>query len=193
MAEAAWRLNYARLAAMAVAQIVDVLLEATPILRGLWRRLLERGIEVTVLPPLDPGGKEREAEPVIEVDRDPLPAVGRTIYADFALRLINHRTDRKERVRAGRLEIKKPRLFLWRQTVWQAPISGRRPPSAQPPGQPMANLVLKPMSAPVEVECRVLGKLDEPLPKRSELWLVLEMIGPIRRVQRKIMNLAQRS
>jgi hypothetical protein len=100
----------------------------------------------------------------------------------FGLRLLNHRTDRAERILGCYLEVKRSFLFFWRRTLLRVPVRGILSEGSQP-----VSLRLEPLSEPtirhVMVAETVFGP---PLPKRRETYLVLEMVGPIRRLELKM-------
>ena len=117
------------------------------------------------------------------------------MYGDFALRLINHRTDRKERIIGVWLAIKKRHWLLWHKTIARVPVCQRLRSPGEPP--PIRNVVLEPLSAPTEIQCRTYDILSDDVPERvppkSELWLILDMVGPVRRVERKVEDLIRRA
>jgi len=176
---------------MGIAEFVGAFFNATPVVRRIWRWLLERQMEVSVIGPMFLGQRENitlsvaiEEPPEGEIKMPP------SIVARFALRLVNHRAERKERIIGASLALKKRRLFFWRDSLITIPVhqQGQRTLI----GPPISNIELAPLCAPVEVQCVAFHTMDESIrqqaPRRFEMCLVLEMVGPIRRLERKVMD-----
>ena len=166
---------------MSIAAAISWFLDTVPFARGLWRWLWERQMEISVKGPTWRDGTEEEFKITVAVEET--PGIGDdfdpSIFTHFTLRLLNHRTDRRERITAIRLEVKKPRLFFWRETLARAPVHQRG--TSRLVGPVITDIPLEPMSAPVQIQCVVQETFDrsfrEKLPVKSEVWLVLDMVG----------------
>ena len=166
------------------------LLDATPIARTGWRWLLERQMEIGILPAKWMAGRDEKISLAIGIEPDATgrPAPHPYIHALFGLQLINHRTDRKERVLAVDLAFKRHRAWLWRKTFLAIPVCYRESGGDL---RPIENVELEPQSAPVELQCRVEHAVSDGsvrvdmFPNRFEIWLVLRMVGPLRRTERR--------
>jgi hypothetical protein len=175
-----------------VTSLLSTIFEGIPPLRALWRNVVERKLEVEIKG-TEFLGKQRPPEFSVALEDSPglIPSLPALIAADFALLLLNHRPDRPERLRRAWLEVKRRRWWFWRSTMIRVPVLQRTTQQDLPVG----DVLLEPMGSPVEVSCRVMGFLDSSLkrtvPRRSELWLVLDMVGPIRKIQRKIDDLVR--
>jgi hypothetical protein len=165
------------------------LLEGIPLIRSVWRRMRERQMEISVVGPIRSAGVPEELEFTLAIEETPEFADFKpSLFTVFTLRLINHRTDRMERISGAYVSIKKRRLLLWRKTLARAPVHLRG--STDLLGPLVTDIPLEPLSAPKQVQCVVQEKFQESLrqqlPQRFELWLELDMVGPVRRVKRKI-------
>ena len=96
-----------------------------------------------------------------------------TIGAVFNLKLINHRTDRSERIVGCSLDLKKRYWLLWNKTIISIPVPG------------FSNLELSPLSAPVYIEVKVYRTFHvQQIPHRAKLVLKFKMVGPMRKYER---------
>jgi len=171
---------------------VLAVLDRIPLIRAFWRWLWERRLEVSWGPPVWNAGPDPEMKITLGIEDTPGISVNFApfLLTMFTLRLVNHRTDRMERVIGGCLAIKKRRLFLWRETLATAPIYQR----GRSPVQPLlSDVPLPPISPPTEIQCMVQETFDrslrQTLPRKSEIWLELELVGPVRRFRRKVSDL----
>ena len=165
--------------------------DAIPIVRTGWRWALERGVEVAVLPANWSSGRDDRIS--LQVAIEPSDDSTRFsflpfIHMLFSLRLTNHRTDRKERIIGVDLAFKKRRAWFWHKTLISVPVCER---AASGKLRPITNLELEPMSAPLEWQCRVEHTFDREedrniFPQRFEIWLVMNMVGPVRRMERVV-------
>ena len=159
---------------------------AVPPLRAIWRRVMEGHLEVDVLP------TPPDTEPSFTVSgggRDVPPTWGLVpagLYATFRLRLLSHRTDRPERVIGCSLAVKRRRLRFWRQTLLEVPMVRRSDYGA-------VNVRLDPLSGPTEIDLVVQDESPDSsliIPAEqlngTEIVLVLAMVGPIRKLERKL-------
>lgn len=107
------------------------------------------------------------------------------IWGIVQVRLINHRTDRKERIIGAQVALKRRHWWLWRKTIAVAP--GRYRGGAKH-RQPVSDIELEPQSAPVEFELEFEQSFedDPPYTKKMDLVLELDTVGPLRIVRRKI-------
>ncbi|MEX0800725.1 MAG: hypothetical protein WD379_05875 [Dehalococcoidia bacterium] len=182
---------------MSVAAIIGLLFDGVPLLRRAWRWLLERQMEVALLAPMWRSGRDPDMtlQVAIEAPADDQIEMRASIFAHFAMRLVNHRPDRKERIVGAKLALKKHWIILWRRTLVEIPVHQRG--QGQLLGPIISDIELEPISSPVEIQCVAQETLDqslrERLPKRFEMWLVLDMVGPIRKLQRKILPFERRN
>lgn len=167
----------------AIAGFTGLLLDALPIVRTVWRWLLERNLEVRVLPPKWQQGRDKNVVQQVAIE-EPGPHFA-TFH--FAARFANHRSDRRERVVEARVEFKKWRLWLWRNTVASVPVYERTVRRSD--GPPVDDLPIEPMAAPLEVQWIAEGDLEpSDFPPWFSAVLVLDMMGPIRRLERHVMD-----
>jgi len=96
---------------------------------------------------------------------------GVKVAAAFSLQLVNHRTDRKERIRSGSLHVKKGRFLFWKKTILEVPVKGGIENLELPPQSPT---ILQPIDA--QGSTRLAN-----VPKRVLLVLSLKMVGPMRK------------
>jgi len=176
---------------------IGVALRALPLIGKAGSWLLERGMEVTIHPHTHPasGVPMKDAPTFILAIEPPTdPATVRLnpySYSVFRLRLVNHRTDRQERVIAARIALKCRRWMFWRRTLFTLPVNDAGRSGSKP-----VTALLSAMSAPVEIECKAFADITN-LPewgdvRRVEEWLVLDMVGPIRRIERRIHTFERR-
>jgi len=149
------------------------LLELIPPIRYFIRRFLERNMKATV-EPMHVEHMHTTLDPAIQVE--PLVRDGKqfiTIGTVFDLRLINHRTDRMERIVGYSIELKRRYWLFWSKTI----ISIKRDADS-----PLENLELSPQSAPVVVPIKYYqSHLVAQKPSRVKLLLKLNMVGPMRK------------
>jgi hypothetical protein len=177
---------------LAVAQAIGYLFDGMPIVRNAWRWLLERQLEVEILPQLWSSGRDSEIVHLVAIERDDQRgAANPFIVLHFALRFVNHRSDRKERVIGAHVVFKKKRLWLWKKEILRIPIC-RRPGPTQTM-EPISNIEIEPMSAPLEIQVYAESGPLEPavrdlFPGRFNAYVVLNMVGPMRRLERFMMD-----
>lgn len=175
---------------------LGVALEVIPAVRDAWRWLLERELEVGLREFEWQDGEKDELKFRVNIEEPEPggPPWRPHFYVLFTLRIVNHRTDRLERVIGARLVIKKRRLFFWRKDI--AEVQVLHVGDGQLHGPPIADLPIEALSAPVEVRCIVDETLDEDirqrLPTLSEIWLVFDLVGPLRRWERNVQMLFRR-
>ena len=108
------------------------------------------------------------------------------VSAILNLRLINHRSDRPERIIGCQAELKKRHLFFWRRTLAVIQVDT---PSSTLLGVsvPINNIFLEPMGEPQTLVIHIHGPLENiKMPRRSELVLVFQMVGPMRKYTYKL-------
>lgn len=167
---------------------IGLFFDSVPILRSVWRAVLERQLSVEVLPQHFSSGRDDKIIYLVAIERDDERGPERSFIAiRFALRFINNRTDRKERIIGAYVVMKKRRLWLWKKEILRFPVCER----PAPPGDmlPISNIELEPMSAPLEIRCEAeSGSLDpsvrDDFPARFSAFLELDMVGPMRRLTR---------
>ena len=162
---------------MAPQDIIWAFSDAIPLIRRGWRWLLERNMEVRVKAHFeDMGDPYGVIAPNLETGR-----LG-GVYALLDLRLVNHRTDRPERIIECWAELRKRRLFLWRRTLAKIPVLTYSPNSRNPLDSPIKDIYLEPMGKPKTHVISIAGNFqDIEMPRRSELVLVFRMVGPMRK------------
>lgn len=103
------------------------------------------------------------------------------VYALLDLRLINHRTDRPERIIGCWVELRRHHLLLWHRTLAKIPVLTNSPTDWELK-YPIKDIHLEPMGKPQDYVINILGDLQGfAMPKRSELVLVFKMVGPVRK------------
>lgn len=167
-------------------------LDGVPVIRFIWRRLLERGLEVRFHEPtyhLPPSGTSLrfrgvKDEPLIVVMvNQSKPYILAWLDCEF----INHRTDRKELILSASLHLKRKRLLLWSKTLSQTDFAIHD--NSGPRNDPRLNIELAPMSKPLIVNLRAEGPISHPigrLPKRMTLEIEFRLVGPIRTMRRRM-------
>ena len=169
--------------------VISSFLDAIPILRFFWRKIMERHMEIEVKKPYSkaplntlPGMISNEPIFRVIVGADP------HIYMWADLVLINHRPDRREFILKATLHLKKRHWLFWHKTLAEAPLRIHKA-GIEPTGPLLENLVIEPMSAPLTVTVDAKGLITIPsscLSRRMVLCLEFSMIGPIRRMRRNI-------
>ena len=112
----------------------------------------------------------------------PMPDAHPAFVASFRLRLVNHRTDRKERIVGGAIVIKKTRLRFWKRDLLSIPAH------LSTYGISLDNLELDPQSRPLELDVYTIVQQIEysQAMLQGRLFLVLNLVGPIRRIVRPL-------
>lgn len=164
---------------MGIAEIIGTFFDGVPVLRTIWRKMWERGMEVSIEP----------LSPYVIQWGTLVPA----IYARMRLTFTNHRSDRPERIINCRVELKKRHLLLWKRTLLSIPVHllASSPADVGPEREltkdSILDLKIEPVSPPVSIDIFANGpSLTNGLPKWSELVLILDIVGPIRRMERTI-------
>lgn len=177
---------------MDFAAFIGIFFDSVPFVRNAWRWLWERRMDVEVREFVWRDGGREELEYRVDIEEsEPGDIPWKPhFFALFTLYLLNNRTDWKERVIGAWIEIKKRRLYFWRKTLARLPIL--EVGQGQLHGPPIKDIELEPLSAPIETRCVAEQSLDESLrtalPRLSELWLVLDMVGPVRKLERKLQD-----
>ena len=108
------------------------------------------------------------------------------VAAWLDLRLINHRTDRPERVIGCWAELRRNRALFWKKTLAKIPITVVASPTLKR-DMPINDILLPPMDKPQTHVIRILEDLQGfQMPRKSELVIVFRMIGPMRRYVRRL-------
>ena len=166
---------------MPILDIIGIALTFIPIINKLGERLLERNMEITILALKAASQGQMHREPAIEVKssiKSGQPYI--TIGAVCKLVLINHRTDRSERIVGCTLDLKKGYWLLWNKIILSVPVYGNGNID-----KPLNNLELKPLSAPIDIEVKVYQTLPiQKIPHRVKLVLKFRMVGPMRRKEK---------
>ncbi len=158
---------------MFVVEVTSTILQGVPLARTIARSIRERGLEVKV---------EAGSDYVIQYG-DPTSKWPPAIYADLRITLTNHRTDRPERIIGCHLELKRKVLFLWSRTILSVLLRNRVGNADK------FDIELPAMSSPTSIEVVAFGPglaSKESAPKYSDLMLVLQLVGPIRRMERRL-------
>src|SRR5581483_5859787 len=162
---------------------LGMVLEFIPLVRGAWKSILERGLEVSIQPSSFFGGRTPNPRFTIMLEKGFIGTLAPPyIDANFALRLVNHRTNQSVRIIGLVLSLKAKRFLLWRRTIWEFQVHTALDEIHA--GEPFTDILLEPLSSPLDVQCKVYREISEPerLPNHSEIWLDLEMVGPKRRL-----------
>ncbi len=145
--------------------------------------MLERNMEVKVQgisSQLDPNIKDKK--PVIDVRN--IRTQKPSILLLGTIILINHRTDRKERILGCNLVLKVCCWRFWNKTVLETPIYIYHG-SVSRRDKLLENVELEPMSSPVKLDITAIGSSDKPIKnlgkKKMKLFLKFRMVGPMRR------------
>ena len=141
--------------------------DATPGVKILWRWMVERPMEIsTKLVPercYVTHGKHG------------------SFHARFQLRLVNHSTSTPQRIVGCHVNLKRSHCLFWRKTITSALVM------TEHPDRPITDILLQPLSSPLEMDVWVHGNTgDIALPHKSWLVLVLDMVGPIRKIEREL-------
>ena len=176
---------------MVLLTTVGVILDSTPVARRLWRWILERNMEVELH-----SANHRLTRTGLHFPDDGPHFVIHDdqkepdMYAWFDVVLINHRTDRHERIRDGAILLQRRWLGFWRRTIAIAPlvvgIGGDSPPGV---GERIQDIELRPISSPITLTCQAFTHIALPKvfwPNRLEVVLEFRMIGPMRRYRHVI-------
>ncbi|MCH8008133.1 MAG: hypothetical protein IIC91_04655 [Chloroflexi bacterium] len=111
------------------------------------------------------------------------------IHVKLRLTFINHRTDRRERIIGANLLLKRRHLLLWKRTVATVPM---RAYEGNVYAQRDWNIDLEPTSSPITIEAEAIGQGliegKQKIPKRMKLFISFDMVGPIRRLERKLID-----
>ncbi len=108
---------------MGIAEGFGAFLNGLPLVRCLWRWLWERRLEIEFHSPishLPSFGPNEDDTPILTVHIRP---ANPHIHAWLNLTVVNHRTDRPERIQSVELHLKKRRLWFWRETIAQTVAS----------------------------------------------------------------------
>lgn len=155
---------------------IDITFNAIPLIRGIWRWLLERNMEVIAKPHYEDMGYFVYAPNLVEGFHGSVSAI-------LDLTIINHRTDRLERIIACWVELRKRRCFFWRTTLAKISVNTNSD-SDYHLDYPITNITLESMGKPYKRTIRLSGELkDFRMPRWSELVLIFKMVGPMRKYE----------
>ena len=176
---------------MGIGEGIGGFLDMVPFVRRFWRWLWERQMEVTIEPRYpDLGGP---IHTVVTVPDGSTDFDGGWYEGLISLTLINNRTDRQERIIGIWPELRTRRLLFWKRTIAIGEAHVPDPIAGWPHGRPVTDLLLQPMSAPAMIVLNVGGSFKGiKLPKKSEIVLVFKMVGPMRRMTRKLTEVRHR-
>ena len=165
-------------------------LNGLPLVRCLWRWLWERQMEIGFHSPishLPSFGPDEDDTPILTVH---VHAANPHIHTWMNLTVVNHRTDRPERIQSIELHLKKRRLWLWRETIAQTVASEHtHTASGFPQDVPFTDWLIEPMSARQTRSIWADGPIPihpHALPPWMELVLHFKMVGPMRHMTRTL-------
>jgi len=168
---------------MGLLTVVGLALDAVPLIRTLWRWVQERQMEVRIEPIRD-----YVIQYAVPNERNKIPDIP-VIDAKLRLTFINHRTDRRERIIGCSLLLKQRHLIFWKRTIVDIPMRAYEGNINLP--RPW-DFELAPTSSPFTIEAEAVGQGfvegQQQIPKRMEMFISFEMVGPIRRLERKLSN-----
>ena len=102
----------------------------------------------------------------------------------IGLRMVNHRTDRPEHIVGCSVELKRRYLLLWHKTIVNIPVRVNHDKT------PWKEVFLEPMSRSHTVALNALSAFTNiELPKRSDLFIVLDLVGPIKKMERLLQHI----
>ena len=164
-------------------------IDAIPLLRCLWRKAMERHMEIEIKKPYSKAPSNTlpamiSEKPILQVYVGANPHI--YMWAD--LTFINHKPDRREFILKATLHLKKRYWLFWYKTLAEAPLRIHEG-GIEPTGPLLENRAIEPMTAPLTITVDAKGpNTIQPrhLPKRMVLCLEFRMIGPIRRIRRII-------
>ena len=108
----------------------------------------------------------------------------------ITITLLNNSPDRLERIIGTWVELKARRLFFWRRTIAKGEAKVPDPQRGLPYGQPITDLPIQPMAAPIKLTLTVGGSVKEvQLPRKFDVVLVLRMAGPIKKIERRLITM----
>jgi hypothetical protein len=164
---------------MGVKSIIETIFGTLPLIRRIWRWLLERNMEIIAKPRYDDIGYSIYAP-------DLTKGLSGHVSAIIDLTLINHRTDRQERIIGCWGELRKRRWLFWRTTLAKISVDTNSADDWHLK-YPITNLVLDPMGQPYQCSAQLSGELSGfKMPRWSELVLVFKMVGPMRRKEHRL-------
>lgn len=181
---------------MGIKEVMWLCLDASPLIRRVWRWLLERGMEISIQHPHShPLGKSpfsnwKDGEPLYTVYVGENPYI--YLWGDIVL--TNHRNDRKERITGCSLHLKKRHRLFWDKTITSAEVKESIPHGRSVPQyKPINDIELLPMSAPLVLTVKAEAPIQVPvktLPKKMKLVLEFRMVGPIRRMRYTFLSIS---
>lgn len=155
------------------------ILNIIPLIRDLLNWILERRLEVEVTPHWEDMSFGVSAP-------NQIPGFRGGVSAYLDLKLINHSSKRPERIIACWAELRKRRLVFWRRTLSVIPVEMQSPDDWQV-DIPISDIYLPPLSAPQTYFIKVVGDFENfEMPRKSELVLILRMVGQIRKHTHKL-------
>lgn len=160
-------------------------IDATPVLRFFWRKIMERHMEIEIKKPYSKAPPNTlpgmiSNKPILYVK----VGTNAHIYMWADLAFINHRPDRKELILNATLHLKKRYWLFWHKTLAEAPLRIHGV-GIEPNGPLLENLAIEPMSAPVVVTVDAKAPIQIPLQlsQKGVFCLEFRMAGPIRRIR----------
>jgi hypothetical protein len=183
------------LASLCIGVAVDVSgIENAAVAVGLWvfGGLLLAGVGITAasslfLPRVEAqrtnrSGLEIRVGPSRYLDDSPYYSLtpGRGMSAIFDLTLINHNTKHKQHVLSAHIELRKG-VGLGKTTLFSKPVEIY----ASPENVVLENIDIEPQSASLVLHIGTATRIPvvTPFPRKSTLVLVLEMVGPTRKIE----------
>ena len=159
-----------------VLEAIGLALSYLPVIGWLGRKILERDMDVQMVD--HPVGSTK-IDKFIQVGYDE----GNrrlSVSTFFGLRLVNHRTDRIERVIGCSLELRYRRWLVRKRTLRTIPVRVGHD------DRDWQEVELPKQSSPTTIPLKSIEWFEDapPPPRRYKLVLVLDMVGPVRRVER---------
>lgn len=155
---------------MPITEYIGVFFDATPIIRRLWRWLIERNMEVEIKPHFKDTKTYSIAAPY------PAKNLAGGVHSYLDLTIINHNTQRPERIIECWGEIRKNRWLFWKRTLARVDVE------SVPDNKKISNVLLESLGEPKHLTICLSATLSGfKLPRKSELVLIFRMVGPIRK------------
>jgi hypothetical protein len=177
---------------MPIQEGIGSFLDAVPVLKKLWRWVLERHMDIELYAPhsqpegLYPVSAQKGSNFLYTVNVGPNPHI--YIWADLAL--INNKTSQRERIIGCSLQLTKRHNGLWKRTIAEATVEQLVSRDAY---SAVRDVPLEPMSKPTVITIQANGEIKMPvesLPRKMELALRFRMVGPIRRMYFKVADIS---
>ena len=158
---------------MSVHEIIFASIGVVPIVRAVLHWSFERHLEIIFLDDPSPnlGFSSRE--------------IFHTLFcARILAKLINHRMDRNELILSCTLHLKRRRWLLWKQSLFSMDLTMLH--DQVPLNTVLLGSLCDPMKLEITGEAIVPILNLVPMPNQMDCYLTFKMVGPIRRIERKV-------